>query len=695
MRSSGLKLFLLPLALIPMLLLGPALSHTANANEIATNYEDAPDPEYALPVVVVTADKRKTDAQKTPIAMEVITSQQIEDAGIETIEQVFERIPNLVTGQNSGGMTFMSYRGAPSSSGTETNPIVIYVDDVPIESFQLLDINLANIERIEILKGAQGVIYGKNAFAGIIRIVSKQPTNDLTGKTFAQLNNRAGYQVGGTVSGPIQQDRLFYSLSLSNDYDTGFLRAQPDTAREIQWGARAKGQLLFTPTEDSTFNFHFDYNKRDTDRPHYSVSPTASFSPVSLATQGDTTDTYNANFALKGSIDYEYLTFDSVSTYRALNVSTTMDHSQLPTGLADTAKKNDRFEFTQELRIKSNNAPSELQWLVGIYGSYTDWDMYKAVMTYTNPLLPPLYGPARIFSKEFAAFGKIEYPFAESWKLALGLRWFNIARDGKIDTTQGAFIDIHDSPSGTWSEFMPSATLSYQVDDNNMIYAGVSRSALPGGINYAKFTPSDSLKYDTQTAINFELGAKTEWIDNRLRVNPVLFYNIYYDLQELVYDNGRFIASNPAKRSTAYGAELDMAYLILPGLEANASLGYTIAKYDDYSSPLVGNADDNDMMMTPKFTASAGLQYRSENGFFVRSDFFYTSSFYWDAANTVERDPVPTVDARIGWESDVVDFYAYGRNIFGTRYLQYFTTAQNFAFAADTGTYGLELVVRF
>ncbi|MUM78475.1 TonB-dependent receptor plug domain-containing protein [Pseudodesulfovibrio sp. F-1] len=687
MSISQSKVLFVSFALFATLLVAPFLASKATADE------ESQSKDFMLPTVEVTAEKREMDAQKTPMTMDVITAQDIEDAGIKTIDDVFKRIPNLVVStQFLGGAAFMTYRGVHSSVSTETNPIVFYVDDVPMESFQAIDVNLANIERIEILKGAQGVIYGKNAFAGIIRIITKKPSNELTGKTFAGADIRGGYDAGGTVSGPIVEDRLLYSLTLSHEYDKGYLRTEGDTKRENKWNNRAKGQLLFTPSDKSNVALHFDYARMDMNRPQYGVSE-ATVTMNSLASDSDKENTKALNLALNGNFVLDDFTFDTITTQRFENNKYTVDYQPI-NGMGESGRANDRSEITQEFRISSNDDAEGLRWLTGIYGSYTDWHMYDG---YFDMGFAYEEGTARIYSTEVAPFGQVQYPFADAWTLTAGLRWFTLHREARLNHEIAAMgVDVHIKPEGTWSELLPRINLSYDIDDDKMLYAGVSRSAIPGGFNYLPFSPTEKVKYDTQTAWNYEMGAKTQWLDDTLRINPVVFYSKYYDVQELLWNGVGFSASNPGKEATAYGVELDMVYLVTPEIQADANMGYTKAKYDKYDSSSGGTSGvGKRMVMSPEYTGRVGLQYRGASGFFARGDVNYVSSIYWDGANTYKRDPVTTVDARVGWESESFDVYVYGKNILGARYLGYFSTGNKLAFTADPGTYGFEFAYRF
>lgn len=677
--------FSISLTVLFMVLFGAAVAYGADQKKSGRGKG------HVLPTVKVTADKRVSDVQKTPITIDVITAEEIEDAGIKSIEDVFKRIPNMVTASYPGGITYMTYRGAQSSAGTETNPIVLYVDDVPMETFQTLDANLLDIERIEILKGAQGVVYGKNAYAGVIRIITKKPGNEFAGKLFSGVDSRGGYEAGGTVGGPIVEDKLFYSLTASHNYDRGFIKGSDDAKRSELWNNRIKGQLRLTPVDDSEVAFHFDYARNLANRSQFNTSQ--GVFTQSIASPQDYEKITVLNLGLTGATKFENFTLESVTTGRIEKNKWLMSNTFLHPIRGDGGRDMDRNDVTQEFRIRSNDDSEGVRWLFGLYGSYSDYRM-DAFEVFNAPTNATGYAPFRLFTGEFAPFGQLEIPITDSLKLTTGLRWHYVRRNGSVKYTLGpssksAHVEAH------WKEFLPRINLSYDIDDSKMVYAGVSRSFIPGGICYYSTTGAGDLKYESQKAWNYEVGAKTEWLDNRLRINPVLFYTMYEDLQEMAYDSGtgNFLASNPGEKATAYGAEVDVTYLITPGLEADASLGYTMAKYNKYESKTQGSLDGNRVMMSPKYTARAGLQYRHDNGLFLRGDVNYIGEFYWEANNKATRSPVTTVDARVGWEFDSFDIYAFGRNIFGARYLDF--RSSFISRMAETETFGIEMTYRF
>ena len=686
-----------------LLLLGcwMALFGVIFAGQAAASDGDGAKNAYELPAVVVTADKRPRELRKTPMAITVFTAQDMQDNNIRTIRDALARVPNLVQMGDLGGNTKVSFRGALTSTATETSPIVMYIDGVPVDSFAYLDANLMDVERIEVLRGAQSTIYGKNAFAGVINIISKKPDNAFRGKITSFAGSEYSYGFGATSSGPIIADRLFFSLAASHDYRDGYMRHPNSDESNRERNERMKGQLRFLPTEDTEINFHIDYTaKRKGFTPYVVGGSTSMKSP---AFDDDYRNDDILNMALHGSFDFTHATLKSITTFRRDTMRSVLNTTPIMGPLYGTGitgpstSDNASGEFTQELRLQSpEDQKGGINWLLGMYGGYRDFQ--RKELRLKAPLMETDY-PYREYTKELAPFGQIEVPLTTALKVTAGLRWQHIERTASINYQYYDETLFHARPDKTWEELLPKLVLSYELTDNHMIYAGVNRSFLPGGFNYAAATDLTSYTYDPQTAWNFEVGTKTSWFDKRLNANLTVFYSKYDDMQVMQYDplTMGFSAENAGKAS-AYGVELELDGQITRRLRAIAALGYTHAEYDDYAG-LTGTGSfdhsDNRVQQTPRVTGNVSLIYRHENGFMAQTGAQYASKMYWTAGNTDSRNDVITVDAKIGYEGESFDVYLYGSNIFGERYMTFYESSMNMGLMAAPQEFGVQMVYRF
>ncbi len=675
---------------------------------------------YQLPVVTVTAEKRENEARNIPTALTVITRMEIEDSGADTLPELLQHIPNLEISPFVGGINFMSFRGVATAVGTNANPFAMYIDGVPVDTYNTLNqTNLIDVERIEVLRGTQSAIYGKNTLGGIINVITKKPANTFVGKVRGSYASHNTYTARASLGGPIKKDLLFYSLSVGYEHIGGFMDNKnpnniSDKRSEGENGL-FKGVLRLTPSHISEFKLLFDHYNSDTDR--LDIARPGSVTTTSIADEDDHEYAAVTNLALSGRLDFDFAIFDTITTARFEDIGYEQSMYYMQGG-GDGELDTFRQEYTQEFRFRSPDDKDGIAWLIGMYGSYSDLDRKKGSMLNAPFFMPgitySLYNPSQEYTTDFTPFGQIDFPLTESLTLTAGLRWHYTHKDFKIITTTvipamginspNPYEDTH-----TWSQWLPRLNAKYTISTDHMLFAGVSRSFVPGGYNVIHLS-DDSMFYDSQKAWNFEIGAKTRWFANTLSINPSLFYSKLKDLQQNIYDpaTGSFFAENSAG-ATTYGAELDIRYRILSTLTAELNMGYTHARYDDYKS-FGADYSDNHIARTPEFTCFFALQYRNDFGFFARSEVYYTGKMYWSETNedlinlnltsptfgTVtegHRDPVTTVNLRLGYEFKNFAIYAYGNNIFRTRYLANTNGIANFT--APVESYGVKLQYKF
>ena len=683
---------------------------------------------YRLPAVTVTADKRLTEVQKTPIALTVMTEQTLSDRNIRTMHDVLNQVPNLQVSSWMSGINWATFRGAMSIAATGASPLVMYVDGVPVDTFYNLDATLLDVERIEILRGPQSAIYGKNALGGVINIISKKPDNTWRGKIFGHAESYDGWGGGATISGPVKEDTLYFSLAASHDYKGGWMDSVNTAGGNKEREERVKGQLRFTPTERAEFALHMDYTAiRDG---YYPYTLGNHYSERSLAGPHDRDQSDFLNTALTAKLDFDAATFESITTLRREDCKSRLYGEEWMAkmgvfGVGMNGENRKKTEATQEFRLRSPDGATGFSWLLGTYASYSDYQWYDGFQEYHYYMVPGVAEDSRMeqsfrqYTTEFAPFAQVVLPVTDAFKVTAGLRWhlthrkasFDFRPDAKLQAAPGiinglGIPGVHMDPinpmktraSDSWNELLPKLNLTYDITDDHMVYAGVSRSFVPGGYNYAT-TTSSNFTYDSQKAWNYEIGAKTSWLDKRLNINLALFYSMFDDLQIMQFDPARktYTAHN-AGSATSYGAELDVMARLARGLDAQVSVGYTHARYDDYTYVGATGAevyDDHRIEFTPEYTLNASLTYRHDNGLFAMGAVRYVSKIYWEAKNKDYRDPVTTVDAKIGYEGEHFEAYLYGKNIFGERYLTYFTPITQLAMVAPPQTFGVEFAYKF
>lgn len=679
-----------------------------NADNIEPVENTAPpqktQPVLTLPTITTFADKRALPVQKTPIAMTVMDSVNLEDGDVKTLQRVYDRIPNLFFGTTVGNYVNMSFRGKTTASVTEANPIVVYMDGVPMDTYMGANPTLLNIERVEILRGSQSVMYGKNSMGGVINIVSKKPTNEFGIQAYSSAGSYDTYSLGGVVNGPILEDKLFFSLGAEDFRTGGYMKNNNSHKSNSDNTSRYKAQLRATPTDSLEINLMGDYMQQ-----RKGIAPAIKGITPTLYTDANPDDRTRAdagNAALFIGQAMDWAKLELVSTFNQNSIDYTQDLTYLDYfGAGPSGRDVVQKEFSQEVRLRSPDGTEGINWTVGLYGSNKNKDRRKIYSTV------PSYGLEYNFAneekeKEYAAFGQIVFPIFQKLKLAMALRYQYTDKD--IDYKQTMTVTAFgitsplntDSANKSWDGLMPRLTLSYEVTDDAMAYASVSRGFLPGGFNWTSSTADeDNIIFNEQTSWDYEVGVKTEWLNKRLMVNGNLFYSDIQDLQTITYDiiTGNYLTGNAAS-ATSYGAELEVMARLLPGLDFEVNAAVTKAKFDDYKGKDTSGPYDysnNKVPLTPTYTANAALQYRHDSGVFVRGEVKHYAKLYWDDANSSSRSGITTADAKVGYEANNWSAYAYGTNIFDKRYLDYYSASSDMGLVAAPQEFGIRFEVNF
>ncbi len=712
---SALTLFSPGIAMAQEEDLKPPKEQPAKAQEEApvdTRRQEA----FQLPAVTVTADKRATDVQRTPMAITVITQETIEDAGIDTIQEVMSRVPNLNFSPFPGGMNDMSFRGIITSPGTSTSPVIMYIDGVPVDTYFNLEANLLDVERVEVLRGPQSTMYGKNAKGGVINIISKKPDNTIRGKVAASYGEHNTQKYSATLSGPLAEDKLFMSLAAMHSSTDGYMHNVNNGKSNNGHRENVKGQLRFTPTEKTEFNLYVDFTAVRDGYTNAIFGSRPTFNTTS--NPDDHFDSNILNLALHASTDFDIMVAESITTFRDedLDATAAMEFLMPETfEFWDAGREGTRREFTQELRLKSPDKTSGVAWLAGLYGAYTEMDFQRI---FSDAKAPNYFFGSDYYFKQnqpsverttdLAAFGEATVPITDKFRVTGGLRWqyteknINLTNDKvqnvpDLNWTQVDYMNA--TQKNDWNALMPKLTFSYDVAGNVMLYTGVNRIYTPGGFNNVSETPTN-FEYKPEKGWSYELGAKSNWLDNRLNTNLTFFYSTLEDMQIRQFDavTGTYLADN-AGSSTIYGTELEITARILPGLDLETSFGYTHAKFDDFeqvdSAGVTRDHSGNWVPYTPRYTGNIALQYRHESGIFARAETQTFGRIYWENDNQDYRSSITIFNARVGYELEDLGMYVYGNNLFNKEYLSnYYATSQIGMMAAPREV-GVQLQYKF
>lgn len=643
------------------------------------------DASYMLAPVTVTAQKREENVQDVPVSMSVVPGVLIDQVGIQDAKELMRFVPNVYV-KDVGGLYQTIIRGNPGFPGGQHTAAAYYVDDVNIPLSYMQNPDLIDVERVEVLKGPQGVLYGRNSESGVINIVTRKPGNELRGRIFTEYNSydtkhgmAPGYQVGGNISLPLAQDKLYAGFAGLVKYTEGPMKNMYKNDDRSAEYTRLNGRfaLRATPTEQWDISLMAEGVDNDGaygifrfyDGPYKSKRGSSSF-------DGPARNDYWGNMeTLRVEHKGDTVHFISITGRNYYRNDMKYDYEMTELDLALLKEKNKDTLWSQELRLSSATENSPLQWLVGLYGFTEDIDSTRDEDQYA-------FGTRQLRKTEtdmhgLALFGQATWTIAEKLHLTGGLRYDYTRIKGRQDYSgaspwTGDFESSY-SKSKDNGEWLPKFSIGYDFTDGVMGYATVSRGYLAGGVAYASATSKDTLLYDPEYTWNYEIGLKTSWLDNRLIINAAAFYIDMEDKQVAQLNSSLQAAIENAAEARAMGFEIELTARPLPGWEIFGGFGYTdteITKWKgrDMSTGAAFNYKNKKLTYAPEYTFNIGTQYHHESGFFGRMDLLGTGSYYYDFQNSIKESDYLTVNVKAGYARDNWELSLWCKNIFDEGY---------------------------
>jgi iron complex outermembrane recepter protein len=710
-----------------VLLAMPALAQNAAA---AAATEDTGE-------IIVTATRRADTVQNTPAAITAFNAAAITSAGIERPGDFIGLTSNvnLVETQNAGN-AFVIIRGITQARNSEPSVAVI-VDGIQQVNPAQFNQELFDIEQIEVLKGPQGGLYGRNAIGGAIIIKSKAPTNELSGKITAGVDNGFGYYVRGNVSGPIAEN-LKFRLS-GSWYDTdgfienSFLNEKADPIKDLN----LRGNLLWTPTDGLDVDLRVAYSNLQTQALYFNIVNDVNDTslPVRVNNRGQN-DREMWNAALKVRYSGDWGTVQNVFSYdRVTEVLTGDAFNFLP------IRESLFFQFfgfdlnqsqylevdawSNELRYESP-ADRPLQFTAGTYmvgtkryistGNMIDTGagVFPVFRTpSTNPLNPQFSFLADSQDNfAWAVFANTSWKVNDQLRVDASLRYDRDNRENTTLTPTAFLPNVPGFPQGVTGEvrersfqsWQPKVTITWKPVDNVTLYGGWSRGFRSGGFNQTGVggvAASNGIVgvndiFEAEVAETFEVGLKTQTSDRLLTFNAAAFTtrteNSYFFV---------FLAANSTQNlgnvplAQIKGFELEATLRPMKGLDISAGLGYTDSEIKRFADAAqIGN----ELPLISRYTLNAGINYvaplSDTLNLNARVDYRRTGRTWWDVQNSTSRNPVDIVDARLGFSGERWSVTAFSQNLFNEIYNAEFSPG-GFVFKARPRRYGIEASFNF
>ena len=659
----------------------------------------APGQAAVIEEIVVTAQKREQNAQDVGIAISALTGEQMRQLGYGSAQQVTAMAPGVQTVQPNGEANYaIAMRGVASSDFTTNveSPVAVYLDEVYISQMSGTGFMLFDMERVELLRGPQGTLYGRNATGGLAHFVTVKPSQEASGYGQFTVGRYDQIKFEGAVGGPLS-DTLSARLSLSTHNNDGYVKNRLlDKRLNNADDSAVRGQLLFEPTDSFSLLLNARRSKQDIDTgffEHVSANVEGMLTPNEvnevLGYIDNDGDVYEGDYDKDGhnkletegytatlKWDAEHFTLTSITDYSTVERDYIEDSDASPVPLFNFFLTTDAEQFSQEVRL--NGQTDTMDWVAGVY--YLDLSVDDSNGAETDPFIDPagdtpavsgLDNPYETNTESWSIFGQVERRLSDRVTGVLGLRWIRDEKDHEY------FVNVVDFIPGTVQrngnpnilaqiaaysgdreddEFSVRAAVNYDLSDDVMLYGSWNRGVKGGGYNSPVFPLNPPLDYDDATMSYdpeqldaFEVGFKSRQLDGLMIFNGAFYYYDYKDYQAFQIIGIDTITTNADADS--YGGELELQVTPAPGVDI--ILG---AAYNDIEVDLGGGAPKTTSVQSPKWNLNGLVRYEWPvlgGAMAAQFDFLHRSKHYFSltGAPTVEENGYTLMNASLMYTS--------------------------------------------
>ncbi len=654
-----------------------------------TEQPDAFESAYEMAPITVTATKREQKEKDIAASISTATNVELENINAETLKDATSLFPNVFM-KNTGSGNEIVIRGFSTWDTAIQSPAGLYVDGIPYPLSYMQNMYLEDIDDIEVLRGPQGALYGKNSESGVVAIKRTVPGNTPHLSAVTSYESYNTLRASGSFSGPLVEDTFYLSGSFlryqSDGYTENVYKDNDKASSKENTSGRAV--LRWTPTSDLDLRFSFDGAHTDNGlgAMRFLTGPnrTGKYEVLSDADDKATSD------LILPALTVEYtageVKVSSVTSYTNYNYSMLYDMDRTSSNVAVSDMQIDQNNFTQELRF-SSNGENRLSWVGGVFLSHSSSEIHMdrlrakaATTTYLNTDYDENTG---------ALFGQATYSILKDLRLTAGLRAEYTHLDGEQTYRTGAGVSRSYGKDEEYIELLPMASLSYDFTENVTGYASWSQGYLPGGFNVFTASNEDNCYYDPEYSTNYELGMKTNWFGNKLLISGDVFYSTIEDKQVRQEDTdngiGAWKFTNSAEAHSS-GVEFEAKAYPLDGLELRAGLGYVESEIDDWTVTADGTTTSYDgkrLPWAPDLTYNIGLGYTHHSGVFVQADLFGSGKQYFDAENTLSDSGYTLLNLKLGYRIGNWELSVWGKNILDDSYVTKKVVANDQTLAED------------
>lgn len=621
-----------------------------------------------LEEMIVTAERTEQSSQDIAASLTVFEAVALEHSGLSSLQDIDLHVPNVIlSDQGSPRFSINSVRGISSAVRDDyfSQTIGIYIDGVPATAAEYTRA-LTDVQRIEVLRGPQGTLYGRNTPGGIISIITKQADSEMRAEFAARVGDNRQRGATAMLSGSLGSDSLLGKVFVdyvSRDGFTDYARSG-DSIDDLE-SLSGSASLLYKVAD--TTSVRLSATVEDIDQGAYAFQAFDRFADRVLdITSPNREDRKIETLTLSVDHDFSGMSFQSITGLRYYDVIADQDLAYNPAivtyGGGRSRSNEEGDQFSQEFRLSGQSAGERLRWLIGaFYSSDTvDYDYWFDV---------PAFGDASLSSSsydrtELAVYAESTFTVGDNFDLTAGVR---ASRDKhQLVNNYGADGDID------FDIVTPKLRMAYRFGDDAQVYILASRGSRTGG--FSRFSAGDS--YDPEFLWNYELGLKSQWLDQRLVFNAAVFYIDWQDQQiktEIGPRSTKIVNSGDSHNT---GVELELAWQVSPSFYVGGFWGVNDGEYDSFSKSSTQDLSGNTLVNTADYNAGLVAEYRAPiiNGAaqaWFRPEISYVGEHYFDAENTLLQDAYTLVNLNAGIDKGDYSVSMSIKNVFDEDYRVY------------------------
>jgi iron complex outermembrane recepter protein len=689
--------------------------------------------------MVVTAQKVSQSALKVGASLSAVSSDDIREKGITDAKSLSDLMPNTQISQQGGSSVVINIRGVENTNTSALGEpaAAFHIDGVYMGRPQAAGAAFYDIERVEVLRGPQGTLYGRNANAGVINVITKSPSNKLEGYTSLDLGTLGQKRLDAAINLPVNE-ALALRASVSGNQRDGFSETKTGTNGFAKnrddidsQSVRLQAAVKFSP--DTSINLSYDQSANKTTGPNYYDLTTGGIPSKLVDTSNSLEGKFNdkaSGFKAEFKTDVGFANLNYIYGHRSLKID--QDYSL---GMLGLLAHMETEQDSHELRLSSkNNSP--LQWVGGVYKFKEKSKNGRLDVVLPSPPMPPVLGSAdcggmaacaglfqfldhSITSDSQAIFGQATYSLNDTTRLVAGARYTEdeksrngdqlLSNSGNFSASNPANLVLPLYASGKWSKATYKVGFEKDLSPTQLLYGTIATGYKSGGFNDGDQRTNPNLVFQPEQITSYEMGLNGKYLDNALQLTSSVFHYNYNQMQKSGIVNNQMFTINTGKASVN-GLELGARYRVSKSGVLNATAGLLSAKYDSYTTPNGTDYKDKSLDKSPSITLNLGYTHNWDLSTGGRLTAYvgarYSASYVLTDFGTPKSAPVEfkqgsytktDISLTYANEKDDINVQIYAKNIENKSQLKGISTlgATNYGYMSEPRTVGIRATFKF